>query len=131
VLGHAYVERDRFARLLVYRGDMNAEWTSYAPDTRAISTAFVDGINAYIVSIHDRPPVEYALLHFAPEPWTPDVPLQRMAALAMTGNAESEIMRAQLVALLGRERADLVLPTLPHHAADPAPGISLQGITSR
>src|SRR5205085_1359212 len=34
VFGPKYVEQDRFARMLKYRGDMHAEWTSYAPDTR-------------------------------------------------------------------------------------------------
>ena len=29
VLGPSYVARDRFARLLKYRGDMSAEWSSY------------------------------------------------------------------------------------------------------
>ena len=44
VLGAGFLERDRFARLLKYRGDMDAEWTSYAPDTKPIATAFVEGL---------------------------------------------------------------------------------------
>ena len=48
VLGERAVERDRFARLLKYRGDMDAEWKSYAPDAREIIAAFVRGVNAYI-----------------------------------------------------------------------------------
>src|SRR2546427_11285202 len=31
------VEADRFARLVRYRGDMDAEWTSYSPDTKQIA----------------------------------------------------------------------------------------------
>src|SRR5206468_6216454 len=81
VLGPSYVERDRFARMLAYRGDMQAEWTSYAADTREIATAFVAGVNAYIVRVRGRPPVEFALLGYAPEPWTNLVPLQRMAEI--------------------------------------------------
>jgi penicillin amidase len=49
VLGPAYVNRDRLARLFRYRGDMTAEWNSYAPDARALVTAFVSGVNAYII----------------------------------------------------------------------------------
>src|SRR5256885_13008471 len=45
VLGPKYVERDRVARLFAYRGDMEAEWRSYAPDAEAIVHAFVDGVN--------------------------------------------------------------------------------------
>ncbi|HEY8175931.1 MAG TPA: penicillin acylase family protein [Gemmatimonadaceae bacterium] len=130
VLGPSYVARDRFARLLKYRGDMDAEWTSYAPDTRDIATSFVAGINAYIALVRDRPPVEFTLLGYLPEPWTPQVPLQRMAALAMTGNAEYEVLRAQLVNAIGAQRAAALWPTIPHHDLDPAPGLSLNGIST-
>src|SRR4030095_10303230 len=64
VLGPQYVERDRFARLLKYRGDMNAEWTSYAPDTKAILSAFVAGLNAYVAIARPKPPIEYSILGF-------------------------------------------------------------------
>ena len=36
VLGPAYVTRDRLARLFKYRGDMDVEWKSYAPDARVL-----------------------------------------------------------------------------------------------
>src|ERR1043166_8727467 len=47
MVGKEGLEADRFARLLKYRGDMDAEWASYSPDARATATAFVRGINAY------------------------------------------------------------------------------------
>src|SRR5215211_5817971 len=39
VLGPTALQRDRFARLFRYRGDMAREWTAYAPDTKSIVTA--------------------------------------------------------------------------------------------
>src|SRR5690606_13864540 len=45
--GPGYLAQDHAARHFLYRGDMGPEWTSYAPDTQAICTAFVAGINAY------------------------------------------------------------------------------------
>ncbi len=36
ILGPRAVERDRFARLLRYRGDLKAEYESYAPDAKPI-----------------------------------------------------------------------------------------------
>ena len=94
IVGPSAVERDRFARLLRYRGDMTAEWSSYAPDTRAIATAFTDGINAWVRQVRERPPVEYELAGIRPTEWRPEDVLNRMAALAMTGNALSEMDRA-------------------------------------
>src|SRR2546423_12425044 len=34
VLGPSAVAADKFARLLLYRGDMDAEWASYSPDAQ-------------------------------------------------------------------------------------------------
>src|SRR5262252_1118750 len=48
LLGPTALERDKFARLMRYRGDMQAEWNSYAPDARSIIEAFVRGVNAFI-----------------------------------------------------------------------------------
>ena len=142
VVGEGAVARDRFARLLRYRGDMAREWVSYAPDARAIVHAFVDGVNARVREVRsceargrrpagdcDRVPIEFALLGALPEPWGYEVPLQRMAALAMTGNALSEVGRARLVALVGVERAAQLWPPDPARALDPAPGLDLAGVS--
>ncbi|HKG91048.1 MAG TPA: penicillin acylase family protein [Gemmatimonadaceae bacterium] len=127
-LGPAFVERDRIARLLRYRGDVRGEWASYAPDARAIVHAFVDGVNAYIAQVRDRPPIEFDLLGIRPEPWGYEVPLQRMGALAMTGNATSELDHARLVAAVGAERAAALWPPDPTRPLDPAPGLDLGAI---
>ena len=71
VLGSQFLERDRFARMLKYRGDMEAEWTSYAPDTKLIATAFVEGLNAYVAQVKDQPPIEYDLIGFRPSTFRP------------------------------------------------------------
>ena len=48
ILGPSAIERDKFARLMRYRGDMEAEWKSYAPDARPIIESFVRGVTAFI-----------------------------------------------------------------------------------
>ena len=35
-------------RRLQYRGDGATGWASYGPDTKAIATAFVRGVNAWV-----------------------------------------------------------------------------------
>src|SRR5216683_5103381 len=109
VLGPEAVARDLNARRLRYRGDMEAEFRSYAPDAKAILEAFTAGINAYIAET-ERPggrglPVEFQIAGFKPEIWHAVDCLNRMAAYSMTGNAGSELKHAQLVALIGAERA--------------------------
>jgi penicillin amidase len=128
VLGPSFVERDRTARLLKYRGDMEAEWRSYADDARSIIRAFVAGVNARIAEVRDHPPIEFTLLGFSPEPWDETVPLQRMGALSMTDNALEEVRRAALVKALGTRRVEELLPTDPPRPLDPVPGLDLARI---
>lgn len=133
VLGKSAVERDRYARLLRYRGDMQAEYKSYAPDALSILTAFTDGINAYIRYINSPGgpgiPIEFQLAYFKPEPWKPEDCLSRMAAYSMTGNARSELLDAELLTKLGADKALQILDPDPHTSLDPESGIDYSGFT--
>jgi penicillin amidase len=71
VLGEQAAEADHFARLIRYRGDMDAEWASYSPDARPIAAAFALGINACIDQMGDNLPVEFQLLKYRPAKWRP------------------------------------------------------------
>lgn len=129
VLGPSAIERDRLARLFTYRGSMVREWAAYGPDTKAIVTAFVAGVNAYIAAAGDSLPPEFATLDFRPEPWDITVPLARPTGLSGVGNGPSEVLRAQLVAALGVARVQELLPTDPFRALDPAADLDLAGIS--
>jgi penicillin amidase len=133
ILGASYVQRDLNARLLRYRGEMDAEYKSYARDTKEILDAFTSGINAYMAEIQEPGgiglPVEFQLAGFKPEPWKPEDCLNRMAAYSMTGNGASELHNAQLVALLGAEKAAELLDLDPRVKLDPAPGIDFSGLS--
>ena len=131
ILGEQFLERDRYARLLRYRGDWNAEWQSYSPDTRQILEAFTRGINAYIAKTKDRRPVEFQWLGSEPQPWTPETCVSRLATYPMAGNAGLELLRADLTARLGAARAAELLPTIPPRVFSPPGGLSVEGIDYR
>jgi penicillin G amidase len=131
VLGPSAVERDRFARLIRYRGDMKAEYESYAPDARLIIEAFVRGVNAQIELTKDRLPIEFQLTGSKPEPWTPEVCLTRIAGYVMTRNASTEVLRAQLVREFGKEFVDEWIETEPERKIEMPEGLDLAGIDSR
>ena len=128
ILGAAYVDRDRLTRLMRYRGDINAEWESYAPDTRRIATRFVAGINAQIAAIGDRLPEEFAVAGYRPGPWQPEDLLSRAEGFAMTSNASDEVFRARMTAAVGLERTNLLLPLAPLVPAPPPTGIDLSAV---
>jgi len=128
VLGASAVERDRLARLFCYRGSAAADWAAYGPDAKAIVSAFVGGVNAYIAQTKDRLPIEFTLMGYAPEPWTIDVPLARVTTLSGVSNASSEILRARLISVVGKKATEAILPTEPTRALDPVPGLDLSGL---
>jgi penicillin amidase len=128
ILGQSAIERDRFARLMRYRGSMDEEWKSYAPDARQIIEAFVRGINAFIDESRDNPPIEFQLTGIKPERWTPEACLTRMAGYVMTRNASSEVLRAQLARIVGAEKVDELLPTDPPKKLEIPAGLDLEGI---
>ena len=131
ILGASAMERDKFARLLRYRGDMEAEWRSYAPDAKRIIAAFVNGVNAFIENNRNRWPIEFQLTGVEPQLWTPEVCLTRMAGYIMTRNASSEILRAQVVKLLGTQRASEWLETDPPTKLSVPPDMDLTGIDNK
>src|SRR5262249_5702591 len=128
VLGKQGIDADRFARLVKYRGDMQVEWQSYSPDTRQIATAFTSGINAAITHMGDRLPVEFQILGYKPAKWQPEDILGRMSGIIMSRNFRDEVLRAELVAAVGAEKARRIAPTGPVRAYGPAPGFDLAGI---
>jgi penicillin amidase len=135
LLGPSALQRDISARLLRYRGDWQAEYRSYAPDAFDILTAFTSGINAYIAQVKSGTapglPVEFQLASFKPEPWKPEDCLNRLAAYAMMGNASEELKHAQVVALLGPERAAALFSFAPQATLAPAPGVDFSGLSPK
>src|SRR6202000_1142446 len=48
-----------------------AEWEAANEETRRLLAAFTAGVNAVIDESADLPPIEFALLDYRPEPWSP------------------------------------------------------------
>jgi penicillin G amidase len=131
VLGLTFVERDGMPRRVQYRGSMDAEWQSYGPDTKAIATAFVAGVNALVAKARVRPPEEFRLAGWLPEFWLPEDLLNRTDAFRLTGNASSEIFRARLVAAVGASRAALLLPLDPPSPDSVPAGLQPEAVSFR
>jgi penicillin amidase len=120
VFGLPFAEADCFARLMKYRGKMDDEWASYAPDTKEIATAFTDGINAAIDQFGDKLPIEFQILDFKPKKWKPEDVLGRMSGVYMSQNFRNEISRARIIAAVGVEKARRLAPVDPAREYTPA-----------
>lgn len=102
-LGERYAAQDRAARLLLYRGDMAAEWKAYGPKAKDRAEAFVAGINAYVAEVRAgrRPsPVEFTLTGSAPETWSAE-DVVRIRSHGLTRNLASEVARATVACKAG------------------------------
>jgi len=131
VLGPEYVERDKFARLLAFRGDWKAELLKYHPDGPEIFTAFARGVNSAIeVAVEQQKvPVEFQIMGIQPEPsWTAKTVLTRMPAWTLSSNASSELARALAIKAYGIEKAEQLFPTTPHKALTIPAGLNLDDI---
>ncbi|MEN5278977.1 penicillin acylase family protein [Brucella sp. TWI432] len=103
--GPGYLEQDRAARLLLYRGDMAPEWKAYGPDSEQICSAFAEGINAYIDACEagERSLApEFSLLGHKPDHWRAE-DVVRVRTHSLTRNASSELLRSKVMAKAGIE----------------------------
>src|SRR5476651_671157 len=113
VLGPNFVARDVMTRRMQYRGDLDAEWASYGPETKSIAGAFVRGVNAWVVLARERPPEAFVLAGWRPEEWSAVDLLSRTDAFSSSGDAVDEVFRARLVAAVGAPRARALLSVAP------------------
>ena len=96
ILGANFIARDAMTRRVQYDGDLDAEWASYGPDTKAIVSAFVQGINAWVTLARERLPEEFVRAGWQPEFWSPEDLLSRTDAFIASGDALGDVFRARL-----------------------------------
>jgi penicillin amidase len=123
--GAGYLAQDRASRAFLFHGDMAQEWVSYAPDAKEITTSFVAGINAYVDFVAREPqrlPAEFAITGTGPDRWAPE-DVVRIRSHALTRNALSEVLRAQIAPPAGDD-VDLLRKFLePAHSPRPTDGL--------
>jgi penicillin G amidase len=85
------------------------------PATKEILAAYAEGVNAWIHSLsYAEFPVEYKIIHQAPEDWTTlkTCLLFKMMALDLTGRTD-DLSFTHLLALAGRPGFDIMFPLFP------------------
>ena len=71
VLGPEGLPLDIIARTVGLNRIAKAEWDRLPRETQAVLEAFSAGINAWIETCGEQVPIEFDLLDYRPEPWTP------------------------------------------------------------
>jgi penicillin amidase len=113
ILGQVTLSVDYWLRILGMRRVAELEVDLLGPQTKLNLEAYAAGINARIAQ--GRLPVEFTLLRYRPEPWTVADTLSwvKMMSWYLSVNWESELLRAQLIAHLGPDRAAELEPSYP------------------
>lgn len=116
VVGKSALVSDRFMRTLGLYRHATANFDTLDGTTQRILERYADGVNAWLEGRSRPLPVEFQLLMFEPEPWTPADSLvwQKLMSLSLAGNWREELLRVELLQSLTPERVAQLWP-----AADP------------
>jgi len=107
IFGEIAIEADRFSRRLGMHRAAAAEAARLPEHSERILDAYARGVNSYLEQNRSNLPLEFTLLRFKPEPWRMADSIQwaKMMGWNLSGNWETEIIRARIVAMLGAQRA--------------------------
>lgn len=111
VIGPMTLRLDRYLRTLGARRHAEKDLPRLAPETRALIEAYCDGINAFLETDFRRP-IEYTLFRAEAAPWEPvDVIVRgKLMSWLLSQNQQFEVSRARMLAHLGEEQVQELLP---------------------
>jgi penicillin G amidase len=124
--GPTYVAQDRAARLMLYRGDMAAEWAAYGSGAKDAAEAFTAGVNAYVAEVRAgrRPlPLEFKLTASQPELWSAE-DVVRVRSHGLTRDVSSEVARARIACAGGLDADTLRVKLEPVHTVKVPAGLN-------
>lgn len=115
ILGEEYLDIDHFIRTVGFRRAAEASLPHFSPSTKEALEAFADGINYFIETNSNRLPLEFTLLRYKPQPWTPldTLAIGKYMAWDLGGNMNTELFLAAAVNKVGMEMAVEIFPSYP------------------
>jgi penicillin amidase len=115
ILGEATLDTDRFMRTIGLRRAAEQDWVLAEGETRAAMEAYAEGVNAFMESHQNRLPLEFTILGTEPDPWTPVDTLAwgKVMSYFLCGDYDAELLRARLIAGVGLEAAQQLMPPYP------------------
>jgi penicillin amidase len=114
IIGEGALNYDRQERRrgMVFGAEQALKKMSEDEETTAITQAYADGVNSYINQLDPKDyPVEYKLLDYKPEIWTPKkTALLLMYMTKMLAGGDEDMENTNALRLFGKERYDLLFP---------------------
>jgi len=121
VFGERAYDIDVFQRVIGLERTAEKIRRNLDKNTLRLLQAYSDGVNQYVEDAPEYPSVEFRILGYHMEPWTPtdSLALSRMTGWQLSRNWNTEVLRAAITAERGEEA---MWEILPKHA-DPGPYI--------
>ncbi|RDI47361.1 penicillin acylase family protein [Falsibacillus pallidus] len=120
VIGKATIDRDKFFRTLGLRRAAEASYPNYSSNAKSVMEAFAAGVNAYIkeASADKKLPVEFTLLGYKPEKWTPvdSLTIGKYMAFDLGGHWQGQAFRYWALKNLPENKAKELFPSYPNDA---------------
>ncbi len=115
IIGPATVPFDRMFRIVGLARTAGAIVAQMTPESLDRLRWYSDGVNAYIASARGRYPVEFDLLGYEPEPWTPlhSVIVGRLTAWELNLSWWTDLTYGSIAARVGLDRILEIMPTYP------------------
>ena len=114
IIGEKALNYDRQERRrgMGFGAEQTIKKMSEDEETMAIAEAYADGVNSYINQLEPKNyPVEYKLLDYKPEAWTPKkTALLLMYMTKMLAGGDEDMEYTNALRLFGKERFDVLFP---------------------
>ncbi|WGG47972.1 penicillin acylase family protein [Rossellomorea sp. DA94] len=120
VVGEKAVDRDKFFRTFGLRRAAEVSFTAYPDEAKQLLEWYAEGVNAYMEEAQDggRLPIEFTLLGYKPEKWTPidSLTIGKYMAFDLGGHWQGQAFRYWALDNLSKEKAYDLFPTYPKDA---------------
>ena len=117
IFGKATLEEDKRWRRFGFAKVADANFAGLSPELQKILENYSRGVNAYIASLDQNSlPVEFRILKYRPENWTPSdtILIGKILADALSSTWRSDMLRASLSALPKDKLDELSDPVTPY-----------------
>lgn len=115
LFGAASLPFDRMFRIVGLRRTAEAITAAMAPESMIRLQAYADGVNAFITQAKGRYPLEFDLLGYRPEEWSPvhSVMIGRLIAWELNLSWWTDLTYGMVAERVGLERAIDIMPSYP------------------
>jgi penicillin amidase len=117
ILGPSTVKFDKMLKTVGFKRIAEQLERRLNPKSAEILNAYAAGVNAYIRTHKGRYPIEFDMLNYEPEEWTPvhSLMIARLMAWELNISWHVDVVLGELVAALGEEKASKIFPTYPEN----------------